>query len=536
MKFGSFAVDDALACVLAHSVKLKTAHLRKGKVLNAADIALLRDEGVHNIVAAKLDANDVPEDVAAHQISVAIGGANASSQEAFTGRANIHADQAGVLLVDEIRLRAINHLHESLTIATLPRFARVGRRDMLATVKIIPLACPRDVVEKALAIIDGQPLVSIAGFKPLRVGLIITRLAQTKETIIAKSETAIRERIVALGGILEHVVVCDHRQAKLRQQIELMVNVDLILLFGASAIIDRADVVPAALVDAGGIVKHVGMPVDPGNLLMLGALGQVPVIGVPSCARSPKTNGFDWVLERIMAGLEVTPGDIMDMGAGGLLAEIKSRPQPRDTQGADMKAPRIAALILAAGTSTRMGSNKLLADFDGQAMVARTLSQVKASRVDEIVVVTGHQADEIQKALIGHDVSFVHNGQFADGLSTSLRVGVAAFQGRADAILVCLGDMPLIDPGDINRLIAAFNPAEHRSIVVPVHGRRFGNPVLWGAEHFEALMACEGDRGARGLLERSKNDVVEIEVANQGVLLDADTPEALSALKLIVNF
>ena len=210
MKFGSFVVDDALACVLAHSVKLKTAHLRKGKVLSAEDIALLRDEGVHYIVAAKLDAGDVPEDVAAHQISVAIGGANASSQEAFTGRANIYADQAGILLVDEIRLRAINHLHESLTIATLPGFARVGQRDMLATVKIIPLACPRDVVERALAIIDGRPLVSIAGFKPLRVGLIITRFLQTKETVIAKSETAIRERLrplVAFWNTLSFVAI-----------------------------------------------------------------------------------------------------------------------------------------------------------------------------------------------------------------------------------------------------------------------------------------------------------------------------------------
>ena len=158
---------------------------------------------------------------------------------------------------------------------------------------------------------------------------------------------------------------------------------------------------------------------------------------------------------------------------------------------------------------------------------------MKKSSIEDVLVITGHQADDVRSALAGSDVSFAHNPKFTEGLSTSLRVGIAAMQDEYDAILVCLGDMPLIDPQDIDRMIAAFNPLEHRSIVVPVHGRRFGNPVLWGAEHYDALMACEGDRGARGLLESLKNDIVEIDVTNQGVLLDADTPEALAVLKSI---
>ena len=533
MKFGSVAVEEALGCVLAHTVKLGHFNLKKGKVLSQLDIDSLRAEKIPGVIVARLEASDVPEDEAARRLSTAMSGSDAAAQEAFTGRANIYAEQAGVLLVDQKRLREINHLHESLTIATLPTFARVGRRDMLATVKIIPFATPRVVLEKALGIIDDTPLVSVAAFKPLRVGLIITTLPQTKDSIVTKSETAIRERVNTLGGTLVQVLVCAHAQDVLAREVHVLKDVDLILLFGASAIVDRADIVPAALVEAGGVVRHVGMPVDPGNLLMLGALGGTPVIGVPSCARSPKVNGFDWVLERIMAGIDVNPSDLMDMGAGGLLAEIKSRPQPREMQSSVMKAPRIGAVILAAGASTRMGSNKLLANFNGQAMVAHTVAQVKKSSILDVLVITGHQAEEVRSALENSGVSFAHNPKFTEGLSTSLRVGVTKMRDEYDAILVCLGDMPLIDPKDIDRMIAAFNPLEHRSIVVPVHGRRFGNPVLWGEEHFAALISCEGDRGARGLLESLKNDVVEIDVTNQGVLLDADTPEALAILKAI---
>lgn len=530
MKFGSFAVVDALGCVLAHAVKLNALILKKGKVLSQADLDSLIAENVNTVTAAKLDVDDVAEDEAARKLSIAISGKNATTQEAFTGRANLYANCDGVLLIDEPRLRQINHLHESLTIATLPAFARVGRRHMLATVKIIPFATPREVLEKALAIVGDRPLVSVAAFKPLRVALIITRLQQSKDSIVVKSETAIRDRVTSLSGSLTQVVVCDHAQDVLAHEICKLKNVDLILLIGASAIVDRADVVPAALVDASGLVKHIGMPVDPGNLLMLGSLGTVPVIGVPSCARSPKTNGFDWVLERLIAGIDVSPSDLMDMGAGGLLAEIKSRPQPREGQTSSMSASRIAAVVLAAGLSSRMGSNKLLSDLNGQALIVHTIERLSKVAVDEIIVVTGHQAEEVQAALKNYKLRFVHNADYAQGLSTSVRAGIAAVQEH-DAAFICLGDMPLIEAGDLNRMIAAFNSVEGRTLVAPVLGRKLGNPVLWGQEHFADLMTLTGDRGARSLIEARRDQIVEIAVNHDGILLDADTPEALGEIK-----
>ncbi len=534
MKFGLLKLEEAHGAILAHALKLHSTSFRKGRVLSREDVDVIRAAGLSEIIGAKLSPDDIPEDFAAQNIAAAACGENVNAQEAFTGRSNVYAGAAGVLVLDAQRLREVNHLHESLTIATLSNYARAEMRAMVATIKVIPFAVPRSVYEAALQIIGQSPLIKIAPSKNLRVGLIITRLAQTKESLIAKSELAMRERVVGMAGTLSHVVVCDHTETAVAAEIEKL-DCDVILLFGASAIVDRGDVIPAALARAGGYVQHVGMPVDPGNLLMLGRFRDHPVIGVPSCARSLKVNGFDWVLARVMAGLDVSPADIMDMGIGGLLAEIATRPAPRETKTESAKEPRIAAVILAAGKSSRMGSNKLLAALSGEPMVLQTVKKIAASAVVNVTVVTGHQADEICTALQGQDVTIVQNPAFEQGLASSLRAGVKALQNSCDAILVCLADMPLIEPRDINRLIAAFDPAENRSIVVPVFERAYGNPVLWGAEHFTALMACEGDRGARGLLENLHENVVEVAVDNQSVVLDADTPEALEVIRSLMN-
>ncbi len=530
MKFGTIQLDNAVGAILAHGLRHAEGIFKKGRILSREDVKALQAAGHDAIVGARLDVDDIPEDIAAHQVAVAVCGVGASAQAAFTGRSNIHAKIHGVAVVDVARVNALNHLHESLTLATLANHSVVDVKQMIATIKVIPFATPRHVLEKALAIIGAEPLVKVAEFTNKKAGLIITQLPQTKPGLIAKSETSIRERLAALGASLIETVVCGHSQNAVREEIARLntKDCDPILVFGASAIVDRADVIPAALEEAGGHVIHLGMPVDPGNLMMLGRLGDASVIGVPSCARSPKVNGFDWVLERIVAGLDVTASDIMDMGAGGLLAEISSRPSPRDPQAKQPLAPRVAAIVLAAGRSSRMGTNKMLADFHGLTMVRATVENIRTSAVDEIIVVTGHDDEKIKSALDGINVTFVHNPDFADGMSTSLRCGVGA--AEADAVVICLADMPLVKSDVIDRLIAAYNPTENRTIVVPTYRGEFGNPVLWGAEHFPHLMSVQGDRGARGLISQFKTDAVEIDAGTDAVLRDADTPTALADL------
>jgi molybdenum cofactor cytidylyltransferase len=275
------------------------------------------------------------------------------------------------------------------------------------------------------------------------------------------------------------------------------------------------------------------MPVDPGNLLLLARVGQTPVIGLPGCARSPKLNGFDWVLERLLADVPLTTADLARMGAGGLLGEIHLRPQPRETAVTvkPQKAPAIAAIVLAAGQSRRMGENKLLADVDREAMIQRTVRAVIGSAARPVLVVTGYQQEAIANALSGLDVRLVHNPHYADGLSTSLRAGLSALPGDTEGAIVCLGDMPNVTSGEIDRLIAAFNPTEGRSICVPTHNGKRGNPVLWSAEFFPEMMTVGGDAGAKHLIGDYGDAVCEVEMASDAVLTDIDTPEALAALR-----
>lgn len=531
MFFGQLPIDEAAGAILAHSVKHATGLFKKGRVLSTEDIRILTNSEVASVFVAKLASEDVPEDEAAAAIAQAVGADGTVAQAAFTGRANLHAAARGLAIVDAERVRALNRLHESLTFATVAPYAIVDAREMVATVKVIPFAVPRAVLESALSVIGGRPLLRVESFKDKECGLIITRLPQTKPSLIVKSEESMRARVTALDGRLSEVRVTGHSIADVAAAIDDLKarRCDPILIFGASAIVDRGDIIPSAVVKAGGEVLHLGMPVDPGNLMMFGRIDETDVIGVPSCARSPKLNGFDWVLARVMAGVAVTGDDIMDMGAGGLLAEIPTRPSPREGKPKVQRAPRVAAVVLAAGTSSRMGRNKLLADLGGTPMIARTVKAISPA-VDHVIVVTGRDAAQVEAVLGEQPASFVHNPDFTNGLSTSLKRGLEAVGHDSDAVLVVLGDMPLVDAATVRKLVAAFNPAEHRSICVPVHSGQRGNPVLWGRQHFEALMSLHGDRGARQLFDQHADELVEVEMPGGAVLTDADTPEALAAM------
>jgi molybdenum cofactor cytidylyltransferase len=414
---------------------------------------------------------------------------------------------------------------------------------MLATIKIIPFAAPEAAVARAAALAaEGGPLVRVAPFVAKNVGLVSTRLPGTKPLLLDRNAQSVAARVEGLGGRLVAERRCDHAEAAVGEAVRELLDegCDAILVFGASAIVDRRDVVPAGIVRAGGHVDHFGMPVDPGNLLLLAHAGPVPVLGLPGCARSPKTNGYDWVLRRIMADLKVTGTDIMRMGGGGLLAEIEARPQPRAGARAatgPAKAPTIAALVLAAGQSRRMGGpNKLLAPVGGKAMVRRVVETALGSGARPVLVVTGHQADAVTAALTDLPVDFAANPDFAGGLSTSLRRGIAALPPDVDGAVVCLGDMPALTPGHIDRLIASFDPVEGRAICVPtVRGKR-GNPVLIGAQFFPEIMALEGDIGARHLIGAHADQVCEVPVDALGgdpgtapIHVDIDTAEALAA-------
>ncbi len=529
-------MDEAAGAILGHSTRLGKTTFKKGRTLSAADVAQLRAEGFMEVTGARLDKGDVAEDAAAECVAAAACGAGVTRNAPFTGRCNLFADTAGLAIVDADRVDRINLVDETITVATVAPFEAVEAGQMLATFKVIPFAAPRASVDAcAAAAAEGEPLVRVAPFTEHGAGLVLTRLPGTKESVLDKTTGVLRSRLAALGSRLAADVRCEHKEEAVAEAIETLLEQGCapVLVYGASAIVDRRDVVPAAIERAGGAVDHFGMPVDPGNLMLLGHRGAVPVVGLPGCARSPKVNGFDWVLQRLLADLPVRPADIMRMGAGGLLKEIAARPQRRDAAeaGGAPRAPRIDAIVLAAGQSRRMGRvNKLLAEIDGTPMAARVVDSVLRSQVRKVVVVLGHEADRVRASLDGQGATFVENTAFAEGLSSSLARGLGAVAPDADGVLVVLGDMPAIRPSHLDRLIAAFNPVEGRAICVPTTAGKQGNPVLWGRAFFDEMRAVAGDVGARHLIGEHLDEVCDVAMDDDAIFLDVDTPDALTAL------
>ncbi len=532
MKFGPATPGDAVGGVTVHTLRQGSLVLKKGTRIGPAEVEALEKAGVKEIVVVRLEPGDVSEDAAASSIAQAVAGDGIHVERAVTGRANLFAARGGVLVIDRAAVDRINAVDEAITFATLPAFKPVVEGEMVATVKIIPFgveASLRDAAVKAAA--PGS--LRIAPYVIKRVGVVSTLLPGLAPKVIDKTLRVTAERLAPAGATIIAERRVPHEEEGLAAAIKDMLakGAELVIVFGASAIADRRDVIPAAITEVGGAIEHFGMPVDPGNLLLVGSAGGVPVLGAPGCARSPAENGFDWVLMRLLAGLKVTRAELMGMGVGGLLMEIVTRPQPRAKP--EIEGNRnVAAIVLAAGRSTRMGGpNKLLAELSGKKLVRIATEQALASRASEVIVVTGHQAELVEQALEGLKVTFVRNPDFAGGLANSVTSGIAAVPATADGAVICLGDMPLIDARLIDRLIEAFDPDRGNLITVPVADGRRGNPVLWSRRFFGELLTLEGDTGARHLIARHAEAVAEVPVEGASAFLDIDTPQALETAR-----
>ncbi|MES2198087.1 MAG: molybdopterin-binding/glycosyltransferase family 2 protein [Pseudomonadota bacterium] len=528
MKFGPASPADAVGGVTVHTLRQGSLVLKKGTTIGAAEVAALEKAGVKEIVVVRLEPGDVSEDVAAASIAQAVAGDGVNVERAFTGRANLFAACAGVLVVDRAKVDRINGVDEAITFATLAAFKPVVEGEMIATVKIIPFGVEGTLRDAAVQAASGGGL-RVAPYAIKRVGIVSTLLPGLAPKVIEKTLRVTAERLAPAGATIMAERRVPHDEAALAAAIRelLGLGAELVIVFGASAIADRRDVIPAAITDIGGSIEHFGMPVDPGNLLLIGNAGGVPVLGAPGCARSPVENGFDWVLMRLLAGLKVTRAELTGMGVGGLLMEIVTRPQPRTPVGPEGNR-NVTAVILAAGRSTRMGGpNKLLAELGGKTLVRKVTEQALASKASSVVVVTGHQAEQVEQALSGLNVKFVRNPDFAGGLASSVKSGIAAVPHNADGAVICLGDMPLISADLIDRLIETFAPDRGSLIAVPVSDGRRGNPVLWSRRFFNELMTLDGDIGARHLIAKHGEAVAEVPVEGHGAFLDIDTPQAL---------
>ncbi|MBN8874771.1 MAG: molybdopterin-binding/glycosyltransferase family 2 protein [Rhodospirillales bacterium] len=542
MKFGPAPLDEARGAIMAHSQRVGTTMIRKGALLDDVAIAALREAGRTEVVCARLEPGDVPEDIAADRLASPLVSPLIARSRAATGRVNLAAEVPGLLRVDAAKIDRLNGVDEAPTLGTLPDYAVVAPRDLVATIKVIPFSVPGHVLAVAETLArQGPSPLALHPFRALKVGLVATELPGLKDSTTDKTIAVTEQRVTQLTGTLMPPLRCPHAEEPVARALSTLLadGAELLLIVGASAVLDRRDVGPAAIVRAGGEIVHFGMPVDPGNLICLGRIGEVPALVLPGCARSPTLNGIDFVLTRLFAGLKVTSADVMRMGVGGLLKEIDSRPLPREkapatprSGAAPRSAPTIAAVVLAAGRSRRMAPhNKLLvADRSGKPMIARVVDNVLSANTRPVLVVTGHQHEQIESALAGRPVQYVHAHDYAEGLSASLKAGIAAVPPECAAAVVCLGDMPLVTGRMIDRLVSMYDPEEGRLIVLPTFRGKQGNPMLWDRRYFQEILEISGDSGARFLTGKHAEAVCEVEMADDAVLRDFDTTESLATL------
>lgn len=524
MQFGRYPLEKAIGGIIAHSIRLpESGSVRKGAILDEELVDKLCQAGVHEVVVAIPERGDVLEDQAAKKISECLGGRGLRTDEAKTGRVNFFATSNSIFRVDAELVNTINALDPGITIATLPDCSEVNSGRMVATVKIIPYGVS-EIILKEVETICTRNTFSCVGFVSKRVGMISTRLSGTKDKVLDKTRRSLEKRLSRSGSKIVEEKRIDHAEEEITAAIDrLKPQCDIIILFGASAISDRRDVVPAAIENAGGKIIRFGMPVDPGNLLLLAELDKLPVVGAPGCARSIAENGFDWILQRLLADIPVTSQQIAQMGVGGLLMETGARPHRRE---ANLVSYTTSAIVMAAGQSRRMGKqNKLLADFNGKPMVRHVVEAAIASQLDKVIVVVGFEAELVKAALTGLSCEFVENKNFADGMSTSLVRGISALSKDTGAALVLLGDMPFVKREEINKMLGGRDQGLERITVATSSGKR-GNPVLWPARFFEDLMRIEGDVGARHIIGAHADLVDEVEIGDAAGE-DIDTPTAL---------
>ncbi len=537
MIFGEFPVADAEGLLLAHSLRIAEGSLKKGRRVTRADIQALQAAGYRSVHGARLDAGDLAEDAAAAAVAAALQGEGIVARRAYTGRCNLHATRRGLVTVDAGIIDRINAIDEAVTVATLAPLSAVRAGAVVATVKIIPLAVSGEVIGRCIGAVGQGAAFGLHPFAEKRAALIVTEQPGDPERNYATAVTSSRRRVEGLGSHLGLVQRCAHRREDVARALResLAAGCDLVMISGATVPKDRADTIPAAIVAAGGEIIHFGMPVEPGNMLLLGRIGDVPVLILPGCARSRRTNGLDWVLQRLLAGLAMGSAEIKGMGVGGL---IRSAPEAEeDTEAVEPAPPRVAAgrrvaaLVLVAGSSRRMaGSNKLLQPVAGVPMVRRAANAALASRAIAVVAVTGFAAEEVKAALVGLDIEFAHNPEHESGMASSLRAGLRALPADTDAVVVVLGDMPMVSAAHIDRLIAAFDP-QRGNIVVPMKDGRRGNPILWPRGFFDEMQQVQGDVGARGLLQRHAERVDTVPCDDDAIFADVDTPEALREME-----
>lgn len=521
MKFEERKIADAEGWSLAHSLITGQQKWPKATLLTPEICVKITEQGINKVQVFKLENDDITEDAAAHLAANTVAGSGVNVVIEGRGRANLIANHDGIFIPGNA-IDVINQLDDAFSAASLPAYHVVSKGQLIATIKLIPYGIER---RKIAALDVKNHKASVVAFSALH-----TTLISTGPKITDKSLDALKARIERLGGTVSALMNTSHDIETVADLLKRCQNTetDIIMLLGASAISDKRDVIPAALTQVGGSITKLGLPTDPGNLLMLGTLGDKHVIGLPGCARSPALNGFDWVLERLFAGVGFDHHSLTMMGTGGLLKEMSGRRVPRIEKKPPTNKSNIGALILAAGTASRaQGTSKLLSMFGSQTVIEATLAGILQQSLSEVVIVTGHNAEKLQPCLNGKNITVAHNEHYQNGMGSSLSIGARTMSEKNDYIMICLADMPFVRTETYKALLMAAHKADPGAILVPTFNSKRGHPVVWHQRYFAELAHLSGDTGGKYIMQRSSAAIIEVPVDDPAILIDLDTPEML---------
>jgi molybdenum cofactor cytidylyltransferase len=334
MKFGAVPLEQAGGKVLGHSLSTGdgTKLLNKGRILSEDDLALLRAHGIASVVVAELAVDDVGENEAARRLGTAVAGDGVKMTAPGVGRANLTAAADGVLHVAVERLHALNSVDEGITLATLRRHSLVRGGQLVGLVKIIPFAVAGAHLAQAEAIARaGDGLLCLRPLTPRSVSLLIAGPASAQAALHDDYAPPVRQRIEGLGSLIGQITYIAYEANALEDalRVEHDHGRDLVIIVSVAATMDRGDVLPVALDALGAEEVQFGIPVDPGNLLVLGYVGTMAVLGAPGCIKSPRSNVIDMLLPRLLTGERLRRADLVQMGHGGLMEDVRERPMPR---------------------------------------------------------------------------------------------------------------------------------------------------------------------------------------------------------------
>ena len=304
MKFGAMKPSDAVGGVTVHSIRQNGLVLKKGTLIGAAEVEALAKAGVNEIVVAKLEPGDISEDEAAASIARRSAARASPSSARSPAAPTCSRPRPACWSLTARRSTASTASTKRSRSRRCRTSSRWSKARWSPPSRSCRSACRRRLRDEAIGSVPHNVL-RVAPYRIRKVGIVSTLLPGLAKKVVEKTLQVTAERLAPAGAkiIAEKRIAHDEKELTAAISELFKQGAELVIVFGASAIADRRDVIPAAIERAGGKVEHFGMPVDPGNLMLIGQVNGAPVLGAPGCARSPKENGFDWILMRLLAGL-----------------------------------------------------------------------------------------------------------------------------------------------------------------------------------------------------------------------------------------